>query len=62
MDDTFTGWRKSRRSAANGACLEVGTGPAVVAVRDSKDPDGAVLAFSAAAWERFTAAVKRGTG
>ena len=43
MSGEFTGWRKSRRSANNGACLEAGHGPWIVAVRDSNDPDGPVL-------------------
>ena len=58
MSGEFTGWRKSRRSANNGACLEAGHGPWIVAVRDSNDPDGPVLTFSAGAWQRFTAGLK----
>jgi len=43
----------------NGECVEVGSGRAVVGVRDSKDCDaGPVLTFSASAWARFTSAVK----
>jgi hypothetical protein len=33
---------------------------AVVAVRDSKDPDGPKLAFSHADWRAFVAGVKAG--
>jgi hypothetical protein len=29
-------------------------------VRDSKDPDGAVLAFTPSQWEEFTAGIKKG--
>jgi hypothetical protein len=47
------GWRKSSASASNGHCVEVAPGP-LVAVRDSKDPAGPVLAFSPAAWRAFT--------
>lgn len=57
MTDDFTGWRKSSHSAS-GNCVEVGTGPAAVAIRDSKASDGPVLAFAAATWEAFTAIVK----
>nr|WP_308130040.1 DUF397 domain-containing protein [Kitasatospora aureofaciens] len=32
----------------------------VVPVRDSKDPDGAALLFSADAWEAFVGGVKAG--
>ncbi len=51
-------WRKSSYSGANGQCVEVAV-PRVstVAVRDSKDPQGPSLAFSAEAWAAFVAAV-----
>lgn len=50
-------WRKASRSGSNGdACVEVATNvPGVVAVRDSKDPSGAVLAVSPAEWRGFVA-------
>ena len=39
-------WRKSTYSGANGGnCVEVGNTANVVAVRDSKNPDGPRLAF-----------------
>jgi hypothetical protein len=50
-------WRTSTHSNAQGCCVEVGTGPAVIAVRDSKDPDGPMLIFSPAAWRTFLAAL-----
>ena len=55
-------WRKSSYSgSAGGNCVEVARHvPAVVAVRDSKDPDGPVLAFSAGEWQAFTARIKSG--
>lgn len=54
-------WRKSSYSASNGGqCVEVAHHlPAVVAVRDSKDPDGPHLAVTPAAWAAFVDRVKR---
>jgi len=55
-------WRKSSYSGSNGGnCVEVADNvPGVVAVRDSKKPDGPVLAFSPDEWRAFTAAIKAG--
>ena len=55
-------WRKSSYSGSNGgACVEVADNlPGVVAVRDSKDPGGPVLAFRPDDWQAFTVAIKTG--
>ena len=54
-------WRKSTYSGSNGGdCVEVATLVDGIAVRDSKDRTGAVLTFSPAACDTFTAAVKSG--
>jgi hypothetical protein len=54
-------WRKSSYSGANGGqCVEVGNDTRLIAVRDSKDPDGSVLAFAAATWAAFAERVKAG--
>lgn len=52
-------WRKSSYSNNGGACVEVATNlTGLVAVRDSKDPSGPSLAFSAASWQAFIRAIK----
>ncbi|GAA3738989.1 hypothetical protein GCM10022225_22520 [Plantactinospora mayteni] len=55
MDLTGALWRKSTRSGGNGgACVEVADNLSeVVAVRDSKDPTGPVLAFRPESWRTF---------
>jgi len=55
-------WRTSSYSGSNGGnCVEVARNlPGVVAVRDSKDRGGPVLAFTPAEWEAFTAGVRDG--
>jgi Domain of unknown function (DUF397) len=54
-------WRKSSHSGGNGGqCVEVAQDlPAIVAVRDSKDPDGARLILTLGAWTAFVDRVKR---
>lgn len=55
-------WHKSSYSNATGGdCVEVAlTLPAVVPVRDSKDPDGPALLFTADSWSAFVTAVNAG--
>jgi hypothetical protein len=53
-------WKKSSRSAGQGACVEVATNlPGIVAVRDSKDKEGAALVFTPADWHDFLAGLGR---
>jgi hypothetical protein len=53
-------WRTSSYSGSGGGqCTEVAATQSAVLVRDSKDPEGARLAFSAEAWRAFAAKVKR---
>jgi len=52
-------WRKSSYSGNSGGnCVEVGAAAHLIAVRDSKDPDGSRLTFGREAWDAFAAKVK----
>ncbi len=54
-------WAKSSYSTPNGGnCVQVRRITKAVQIRDSKDPDGAVLTFTPAEWRAFVAAVKDG--
>jgi hypothetical protein len=52
-------WRKSTHSLNNG-CVEVAFVDGQVGVRDSKDPDGPALVFTASEWEAFIAGARDG--
>ena len=57
-------WRKSSYSnSSGGSCVEVAVltpaaGEPDIAVRDSKDPHGPALTFTARQWTAFTTAIK----
>jgi Domain of unknown function (DUF397) len=54
-------WRKSSYSGAVQNCVEVADSlPGIVAVRDSKDPDGPTLLLAPAAWVMLARRVKDG--
>ncbi|HKB31223.1 MAG TPA: DUF397 domain-containing protein [Streptosporangiaceae bacterium] len=53
-------WVKSSYSSNEGDCVEISPIPDGMAVRDSKDPDGPILRFSADAWRAFVREVKAG--
>lgn len=53
-------WRKSSHSGGNGECVEFAVPDVVVAVRDSKDPEGPQLRFSTEAWTAFVNEVTAG--
>lgn len=56
MDLSCAVWRKSTYSGNNG-CVEVAFVDGQVGVRDSKDPEGPMLVFTAHEWEAFLAGV-----
>ncbi|NRQ33265.1 DUF397 domain-containing protein [Nonomuraea sp. NN258] len=54
-------WRKSTASGDNGQCVEVATNlPGIVAVRDSKDPQGPTLVFTRGEWRAFLKGADQG--
>jgi len=53
-------WRKANRSVGNGACVELAPADGMVLVRDSKDPKGPVLRYTATEWHAFLDGAKRG--
>jgi uncharacterized protein DUF397 len=62
MDLTGVIWRKSKRSNGSGGdCVEVADLPGGDrGVRDSKDPAGTVLMFTATQWAAFTTGIRTG--
>ena len=60
-DDDGLFWRKASYSAANGECIEVASAPGLgISIRDSKDPEGAILNCSADAFRSLLDAARRG--
>ena len=61
-DFPHASWHKSSRSngEGGGACVEVAGLPGRVAMRDSKDPAGPVLAFAHVEWQSFLSSVRAG--
>jgi hypothetical protein len=61
MDLTGARWCKSSRSNSSGGnCVEVADNlPGIIAVRDSKDPNGPALAFEPDSWRTFLSGVSR---
>ena len=52
-------WRKSSYSSQSGNCAEVARNlPRLVAVRDSKQPDGPKLVVSPETWQVFVSNVR----
>jgi Domain of unknown function (DUF397) len=53
-------WHKSSHSSDTMNCVEVAFAGPVVALRDSKNPTGGVLALPPPAWRAFTTALRDG--
>jgi hypothetical protein len=53
-------WRKSSLSGSCDNCVEVAFVGDAVAVRDSKDPDGAALLYTLDEWDAFIGGIKDG--
>lgn len=54
-------WRRSTRCDNSGPnCVEVAFVDGAVAVRDSKNPTGPALVFTASEWDAFTGGAKNG--
>ncbi|MEV5409746.1 DUF397 domain-containing protein [Thermopolyspora sp. NPDC052614] len=67
MDLSRVTWRKSRYSGNGADCVEIAAADAARAgterlylIRDSKNPDGAVLAFAPGEWDAFVGGIKSG--
>lgn len=52
-------WRRSQQ-CDSGSCVEAAVIGADIAVRDSKDPRGAVLRFTKDEWDAFVSGVRAG--
>lgn len=58
IDLSSAQWIKSSYSESGGQCVEIAFLPNdAVGVRDSKDPNGPTLVFSAGEWATFLSAV-----
>lgn len=60
VDFSGVAWRKASASNACGACVEVAYKDGVYGLRDSKDPEGPVLRFTADEWLAFLAGARAG--
>ena len=58
LDLSRAQWRKSSYSGNTGNCIEVADLDGVVAVRDSKSPDRAMLLLTQVDWRTFINAVQ----
>ncbi|GAA5083386.1 hypothetical protein HNP84_003608 [Thermocatellispora tengchongensis] len=61
-DLTLAKWKKSSRSGESGGnCVEIADNiPGIIAMRDSKNPNGPILRFTISEWHAFLNGVKNG--
>ncbi|GLX98279.1 MULTISPECIES: DUF397 domain-containing protein [Herbidospora] len=61
LDVSAATWRKAEKSNSQGdQCVEVALMGHAIALRDSKNPTGPILAFTPAEWDAFVHGVKGG--
>jgi hypothetical protein len=53
-------WYKAQASTAHGQCVQVARTGGKVVIRDSKNPDGAVLVYTRAEFSAFLEGVRNG--
>jgi CDP-diacylglycerol pyrophosphatase len=58
VEVSLPGWRRASQCVNDSHCVEVAARAGVVLMRDSKDPDGPVLAFSVDVWQDFIRGMK----
>ena len=57
-NEVVTDWRVASYTGGQGNCVEVGSSPATIAVRDTKDRQGPALYFAPSAWRELTQRLK----
>jgi hypothetical protein len=53
-------WHKAQSSTNNGQCVEIASTAGIIAIRDSKDPDGPILVYTAAEFSAFLQGARKG--
>ncbi|HUB38112.1 MAG TPA: DUF397 domain-containing protein [Streptosporangiaceae bacterium] len=53
-------WLKAQSSAGNGQCIEIASAAGKIAIRDSKDPDGAILVYTPGEFRAFLDGARNG--